>query len=311
MKLFFAGSESFIELVKEKKANMLMSYYHIKKDMKANPKIKVTYNIEADLFIDSGAFSAFSLGSKIDIDVYIEFCRNTDANYYAVLDVIGNPEGTLTNQLYMESKGVSPVPCFHYGEDFKYLDYYCKNYEFVAIGGLVPINKSAKERWLDMVFSKYPNHKFHGFGLTSAELVTRYPWFSVDSSSWLSGGKTGALFDLDLGVKHYSEINHTWKEKIKKVGLCPNKINTEYMERLRFNIIGYLEMQNRHEGKPFKARQAQLNIFDGEITVPAMPVVDYKDFLKKNYGEIKHPAQVAILQHEFGLTLEDATEAIK
>lgn len=309
MLLFFAGSEAFVELVKEYDGNMLFSYYHINKSMRQNPLIKNTYNIKTKVFMDSGAFSAFSLGSKIDIDEYISFCKKTDVDYYAVLDVIGDPEGTLKNQNYMESQGVNPVPCFHYGEDFKYLDMYCKKYDFIAIGGLVPIQKSQKMRWLNMVFSKYPDKKFHGFGLTSIDLVNKYPWFSVDSSSWLNAGKTGDLYDIFLGVKHYTDLNDVWRTNIIKKGLEVEKIKKEYMERLRFNIISYLELQNQHVTVPFKIRQNQLQLY-GLETIPERPVVDYKDYINKNYPGIKNASAISILQHEFGLSIEEIKNEI-
>ena len=80
-------------------------------------------NNNISLFLDSGAYSAWSKGIEINIDEYIEFVKKYKDNLtvYANLDDINSPEKTWENQRYMESKGLKPLPCFHYGEDVKYL----------------------------------------------------------------------------------------------------------------------------------------------------------------------------------------------
>ena len=55
----------------------------------------------------------------------------------SVLDGIGDPLQTYRNQLEMEARGIRPLPCFHAGEDEKYLEYYIQNYEYITLGGMV------------------------------------------------------------------------------------------------------------------------------------------------------------------------------
>ena len=76
------------------------------------------------LFLDSGAFSAYTLGIEINIYEYIEFIKQHKniIDMYANLDVIatGNTlndkkyaaEKTLQNQKIMEEAGLSPLPVF-------------------------------------------------------------------------------------------------------------------------------------------------------------------------------------------------------
>jgi hypothetical protein len=305
MKLFFAGAEAFHELVNKHNGNMLMSYYHIKNDWKENPKIKESIGIKKLLFIDSGAFSAFSLGKETDIDKYINFCKQTDADFYAVLDVIGSAEGTLQAQQYMESKGVNPVPCFHYGEDWKYLDYYCKKYDFIALGGMVPISTPKLIRWLDAIFSKYPNQKFHGFGLTTTKLVQRYPWYSVDSSSWIMGGKTGQLFDVKLGTRYYKQINELWEQKAKTYNISKQELLDDYNKRNEFNMLSYLEMQNTHNGKAFTIKQNQLCDFGFNVpsATPSQEQLQYdvrEHWIKENYPGTPRELALKLWRHQNG-----------
>jgi len=63
-----------------------------------------------DIFLDSGAFSAYTQKAVIKLDDYIAFIKKY-AKYitvYANLDVIGDAEATLKNQKLMERQGSSP-----------------------------------------------------------------------------------------------------------------------------------------------------------------------------------------------------------
>jgi hypothetical protein len=176
-----------------------------------------------DLFLDSGAFSAFTQGVSIDIQEYIQFIKENlqYLTVYANLDVIGSPEGTYRNQLLMEEKGLKPLPCFHYGEDPKWLLRYMKSHDYIALGGMVPIANIALQQWLDEIFSNFicgpdgiPKVKVHGFGMTSHDLLWRYPWYSVDSTSWVVTGRLGGVY-----VPRISRGKYDYRQSPLKVQL--------------------------------------------------------------------------------------------
>ena len=157
------------------------------------------------LFLDSGAFSAWSKNIQIDINEYIQFIKKHQSylSYYANLDVIGNPLATWQNQKKMEAEGLAPVPCFHFGEDIKYLTkyYLSGTYKYLSLGGMVGRNSKELIEWLDNLFINYlcdkqgnPRIKVHGFGMTSFKLMLRYPWYSVDSTSWIFCGRMGGIY---------------------------------------------------------------------------------------------------------------------
>ena len=155
------------------------------------------------IFLDSGAFSMYTKGIEIDIPAYVDFIKtNQDIIEAAsVLDGIGDPELTLTNQRVLEDHGVSVLPCFHYNEPIEYLERYIEEYPYITLGGMVPISTPDLRQWLDFIWEHYltddagwPIRKIHGFGLTSLSLMERYPWFSVDSTSWVLTGRFGSIF---------------------------------------------------------------------------------------------------------------------
>jgi hypothetical protein len=209
MKIYLAGT-SVSSPRKEKKIQQLFkkghklhSFFHCvdgfeSKWFKMNKKNKV------NLFLDSGAFSAKTQGVEIDIKEYISFIKqNKDIiTVYANLDVIGNPDASLKNLHIMEKAGLYPLPVFHYGEDpEKYLVPLLLKYKYIALGGLVIGATPKLISWLDTIFKKYltdkagmPIVKVHGFGLTNFVSLLRYPWYSVDSTSWVITGRVGSIF---------------------------------------------------------------------------------------------------------------------
>lgn len=179
---------------------------------------------KVELFLDSGAFSAESQGSEIDIYEYIKFIQKHEhlIDIYAGLDVIGDSQASMENQQIMEDAGLSPIPTFHYGGDIeKYLVPMIENYEYIALGGMVPISNVQLIQWLDNIFANYitddqgiPRLKVHGFGLTSLKLMMRYPWYSVDSTSWVITGRMGSIIVPVYRRGEWIYDENSWKISI-------------------------------------------------------------------------------------------------
>lgn len=221
MKIAFAGLPGGGWVKGERRLNRiwlhrLWSYFYVLNDI----KIMKETNKKVDLFLDSGAFSAWTQKVEIDINEYIAFIKEHESiiGIYANLDVIGlggkqpnvlTAKKTLENQKIMEAAGLMPMPCFHFGEPMKYLEYYVKNYEYLALGVAGNMGTSLIP-WMDECFSKYicdekgfPKIKVHGFAVTSLKLMLRYPWYSVDSTSWVVTGRMG-----DVYIPRY--VNGKW-----------------------------------------------------------------------------------------------------
>lgn len=190
--------------------NILESYHYVHSqryvdEMRAD---------NAKVFLDSGAFSAHTLGVTIDIVDYCNYIKkNRDIIRHednvcmaSVLDGIGDDRKTYDNQLIMESLGACPLPCFHFGEDDRYLEWYISRYPYITIGGLVGKSNPDVINWLDRIWEKYildgsgkPRLKTHAFGVTRIDLMERYPWHSVDSSSWIQYAVYGHIFFPEFG----------------------------------------------------------------------------------------------------------------
>lgn len=209
-----------------KRGYKLHSYFHLfaleKHWFKMNTENKV------HLFLDSGAFSAWTSNVQINIQEYIQFIKDNEEriDVYANLDVIGiggkqpnelTAKLTLKNQRIMEKAGLIPLPCFHYGEPLEYLDYYIEHYDYLALG--VAGNSGKKIMpWLNECFLNHicndkgiPKIKIHGFAVTSLRVMLRYPFWSVDSTSWVVTGRMGSIFIPRYKAGKWVYDESSWK----------------------------------------------------------------------------------------------------
>lgn len=195
-----------------KALNSYLISYHYYKNVNLD---KFFSDVETRVFVDCGAWSAFTLGKKIDINQYCEFLDKWKhyITIYANLDDMENPDITLKNQQYMESQGFSPLPAVHVGEPWDYLNYYAEKYKYVAIGRVIPYgtNKKTIMPWMIKAFRIAENKcVYHGFGVTNFNLLKSFPWYSVDSSTFSSSARWGRvpLFDSKSGLLKTAKLGN-------------------------------------------------------------------------------------------------------
>ena len=187
---------------------------------------------------------------------FIKFIKEYDGkiDHYSNLDVINNPELTHKNQLILEKAGLHPIPVFHLGSDLKWLDKYVNEYEYIALGGLVPNPTRVLIPWLDKVWKDhlldkdgFPKVKVHGFACTAIPLMTRYPWFSVDSATCRKLAMYGWITLPEYSSEKLKTIQVSSRDIALKDRLTPgiirelerraNKLDTS-IEELADSIIG-------------------------------------------------------------------------
>lgn len=263
--------------------NLLESYHYFNTDKVC----AATRQGGETVFLDSGAFSAYTQGVQIDVVQYCDFIkRNADIIEVAsVLDAVGDPQKTYENQKAMEALGTAPLPCFHYGEDERYLEYYVANYEYITLGGMVPISTPNLLLWLDRLWEKYLTDgagrakiRVHGFGLTTIKLMERYPWYSVDSSSWVQISSVGSILHPDYGViaisstspnrkqegRHFDTLSNIEQSHLihefARLGYTMSELRTSYLARRCFCMWAYCELNRRISsiGKMFQNEQQGL-----------------------------------------------------
>ncbi|WP_148497668.1 hypothetical protein [Paenibacillus senegalensis] len=94
----------------------------------------------------------------------------------------------------MREEGFNPIPVFHYGSDFSYLDWYeSKGEDFIALGGTVPIqDKKRVVDWINKCINRKPGVRFHVLGTNHKQILnTCTSLESVDSSTWIMAAANG------------------------------------------------------------------------------------------------------------------------
>jgi len=294
---FSRGSRSYNKLTNREKCarddveNILESYHYVNRQSVVD-KMRAD---RATVFLDSGAFSAFTKGLEVNLPAYCDYIkRNTDILERigtdvcaSVLDGIGDPILTWENQSKMEQLGVKPIPCFHYGEDTKYLDWYIENYDYVTIGGMVPISRPQLILWLDYIWKNHltkpdgsPKIKIHGFGLTTLSMMKRYPWHSIDSSSWVQIAGNGSIVipgygalsmspkspNAKLANRSIETLTPAQRDAVELIldeqGFEVERLKHEYVSRWVYNCWAYGEIsKNLNATKEDYFLEDQMGLF--------------------------------------------------
>jgi hypothetical protein len=175
------------------KLNFLAAFPYLEKSKGFLRRLAAHQN-EICAFVDSGAFTAWTLGKEIKLD---DYCRFLDGLPFApwralTLDVIGNAEATMANFLEMRRRGFSPVPIFTRGESLDALEDYFGHSDIVALGGVAGANNSSAA-WCKAVMPVIGQRRAHILGMTRTEWVKFFRPFSVDSSSWMGAARFGTI----------------------------------------------------------------------------------------------------------------------
>lgn len=196
MKVYLAGVGSNYKYLENlPHLAFLVSYHYISGNGPDNKAIKYATQNGIPLFLDSGAFSAMTVGAKIDLSTYSLYCDIYGRQFEVImsLDVIGDADATWKNHSYMRKEGIKSLCTFHLDSDWKYLIQMLESgddYIALAVKG----KQGEKERvriFLDECFEliqKYnPTVKTHGLGLTTPSIIRDYPLTSIDGTTWMTG----------------------------------------------------------------------------------------------------------------------------
>ncbi len=191
---------------------LLVSYWYLKDFLRDQPKY-----LYRNWVMDSGAFSAHNSGVEINLQAYIDKCKEllaTDPTLVEVyaLDVIGDWKASLRNTEEMWRQGVEAVPCFHAGEPWDALIGMAKDYPKIALGGIALAKTGKKNAWAQQCFARVWPKRIHGFAFSGRTSVMGLPFASVDATNWaLNASKWGKwkVFDMEKLSVRGKDLNLT------------------------------------------------------------------------------------------------------
>lgn len=247
--LYFAGSApaEVDEFLVKSRYNRLFSQLNDRSRLKRWMSYKDEHP-EMKLFVDSGAFSAYTKGKEIDLDDYINYL-NEYGDYFNVMvqvDYIpGKSNVVQDRQVYLDAPRISWenflhmrerldkrlwdrfIPVFHEGEDFAWLEnmlnYRDADGKPLDYIGISPHTETTTDRRLTFckeVFRRIekinPAVKTHGFGMTALNILPYIRFTSVDSTTWLKGAIYGTvlvhrhnkLAAMNVGVRTTGAADH-------------------------------------------------------------------------------------------------------
>ena len=253
MKIYFAGAEAFPEMLHEEGCKFLMAY--------PSKKI-IEWKNKTEVFVDSGAFSVFTGKKTINHQAYIDFIKDIDVEIYASLDVIGSARQSKENVVEELKQGLTPIPTFHSGEPLDYLDYYMDNFDFISLGGLVGGSIKSIMLFLDKCWNRIAQKnrtlKVHAFGVMSYKILSTYPFYSCDGTSWMLGSQRGNAMTVGDGVSEYvGQIHMEEGDKITDT-FGPNFLNFVHHNKTPEERTKRGNIRNRHNVRQYLKMQKQL-----------------------------------------------------
>lgn len=272
--LYFSASSTgdFQQLYDFGIRESLVSYFYIRKNFSYWDKMLPIFKEEGGIFMtDSGAFSFMG---KFDEDSeeydkmqteefwlpylndYVQWIRDHKDYIFSAANldldrIVGYKVVDKWNKEYFEplekETGVQIVYVAHELDDKNSRQFltrfrgYCEKYKYVG----------ANQTWKNLAPQIYQmvkryNVRIHGFAWTQMDLLRNYPFFSVDSVTWLGGVRFGVTYDYDGknfrsidGKKKY--VRKSRRIKYLREGIDWEGIKAEQRIPInRMNLLGWL-----------------------------------------------------------------------
>lgn len=191
------------EILKDK-IYVLESFFYLKDWM--YPYILNHWNF----MLDSGAYTFLEnakKGNNIDWDSYIlkyaDIINKLNIENFLELDidnVVGLKEVERLRDKLEQATNKKCIPVWHKKRGLDYYKKMCKDYPYIAIGGIVSGEISSKDYpvFTNLLnIAKETKTKVHGLGFTNLIGLTKYKFYSVDSTAWIYGNRAGFLYKFN------------------------------------------------------------------------------------------------------------------
>jgi len=205
---------------------------------KATSPIVAKIDDNYEIMLDSGAFTAWTKGEEVHlphlVDVYaelVDIIGDLNKVWFINLDKIpGKPGETATEEQLAEAIKISDenyavlnekfpnrvLPVFHQNEDEARLKEVCDmSGGYVCISPRNDLGETYRARWAAETHHLLPEGiRTHGLAATGTQMMTKVPWLSVDSATWILIAAYGGIFiDTNFRIVGVSETSPTRHDK--------------------------------------------------------------------------------------------------
>jgi len=219
MLIYLAGVQNHKEVeTKSMIENAFYSYYYMRKD-KDDKKIKGAKKYHKVVFVDSGAHTFFSEDEVVGaagvhqkktkteeshqeyFDKYVVWLKRNyeQYDYFAELDIgdiIGQEKVNQWREALKKEKLYSKCVTVYHPNCMSWKDYIDmledSESKYIALEG--DRNDRKRLPYLKLIKECYKkNIRVHGFAMTKDSVMNKLPFYSVDSTSWMSGVMYGVI----------------------------------------------------------------------------------------------------------------------
>jgi hypothetical protein len=200
--------------------------------------------------LDSGAFTYLQKSNtEVDwekyIEDYAEFINKYDIEHFFELDIdslVGLKKVELLRAKLEDLTGKKCIPVWHKNRGKEYFIEMCKNYPYVAIGGIVTQEIPRKRYealfpWFIKTAHQY-GVKIHGLGYTNQEGMRKYKFDSVDSTAWIYGNCSGCIYKFSAATGYIQKIQAPQGKRLKSKETRTHNFNewVKFQKWARYNL---------------------------------------------------------------------------
>lgn len=241
LRIFLAGTYSRSWCLQKyiEKAKDNLCPYTLESFFYMNEDIKRLIPHMSDFLLDSGAFTFMTQNKDVNFDEYLEryadFIKTNKIQKFFELDIdsIVGYEKVKEYRLRLEKLTERPcIPVWHKSRGIDEFYRICDEYNYIAVGGLaIKEIKQNEYKYLPMLIKEAHKRKtkVHGLGFSWFNLLPKYHFDSVDSTTWTTGNRFGYIHFFD--GKTIKKINAPTGHKLSDARLVA--LNN-YMEWVKF-----------------------------------------------------------------------------
>lgn len=153
------------------------------------------------LLLDSGAFTAASIGKTIHLRQYAEFLERwgSSIDHAVTLDVIGDPVATARNTKWLHDRGHNVMPVFTRGGRTAEFDAMVRDSGYVCVGGGVgmPQDVIVRRLWALQRRAEELGGGIHALGVGNMPALRKIRPYSADASNVSSAFRYGTVITYD------------------------------------------------------------------------------------------------------------------
>lgn len=307
--------------------NFLMSYHYIQKKHLDTKKFK---EMGVKFFIDSGAFTFInSLEDKQNtveewekyIQSYLRWIeRNRGIVFaFANLDIemiVGGDQVQEWNEKYFEPfmlrTGIPVCFIHHYGYTNLSWEQYCQRYPYVGFAWETDsVGNDVQFATNQLRIAEKYDSIVHGMAMTKTSLLTKLPFYTVDSTTWLVGLQYGEI-NYWTGQKMTRLKKDKWKgamlPKLVSMGFDEQKLLDEDQEELiKVNVEAFIQaekyIQTRLKARMYWMKEKAVIRSEVDLSEIKYPSVDWLDTPHGERPDVEKYAK------DFNISTENIDEA--